>query len=308
MNIFISIFSKRKKVDNRRSLQDSGDGFEVVNFRKSKSISKNSDENGDGKLGTELTVFIAITSGPHHSHLRRAIRDTWALPCQRSASCDYRFFVDADFQKELAVRPEFYALKGENAANEDMVFRNSCSLMKEHPAKINYGNSPVVSENMKYSYKVVVEGNETEIVEDLPDYPLRRRYKIDWKVCFMRWIKEHYKRVHYYVFVEDDSFVCTENLIYQMTLLNDIQKKGERFPEFRTGTGMYDGFDDSSTIMSSGIADVFVENYPKPNFNCSKVFEKIAKNDTTFIGASGWMSWGNSWMSKIVLSSFSCFS
>lgn len=51
----------------------------------------------------------------------------------------------------------------------------------------------------------------------------------------------------YHVFVEDDSFMCTENLLYQVSLLHNKSINSNH--SFRTGTAMYDGFDDSSTFM-----------------------------------------------------------
>jgi hypothetical protein len=305
-----STTNENETLRGKRFLQSNNDSSENHRFDHANEVPLQ-------KTGSDLVLFIAITSGPHHSHLRHAIRNSWILPCRASAVCDYRFFIDADYQKNLAARPEYSALRGEDLAYGDIVFRKSCSLMKEHPIRINYGNSPVIHENLFFSYTRTNEnGNKTEIKEDLPDYPLRRRYKIDWKVCFMRWIMEHYQKVSYYVFVEDDSFVCTENLIYQMTLLSNQSTrtsngttdngKNTIIEEFRTGTMMYDGFDDSSTIMSAGVAKIFVDHYPSATFNCSKVFERVMKNpnDTSFLAQSAWMSWGNSWQSEFFLFHF----
>ena len=79
------------------------------------------------------TLFISITSGPNHGHLRNIIRTTWLLPCMAVDYCDYRFFIDASNQTEGLIK--------ENDLHEDIVFRNSCSLMDKYPHKMNYGNS-----------------------------------------------------------------------------------------------------------------------------------------------------------------------
>jgi hypothetical protein len=42
----------------------------------------------------DLHLLISITSGPAHTLLRQAARETWLTPCAQSPVCDYRFFVD----------------------------------------------------------------------------------------------------------------------------------------------------------------------------------------------------------------------
>lgn len=217
----------------------------------------------------DLLLFISITSSPGHSHLRHANRYTWLLPCIASPKCDYRFFVDkakencTDIMDELAVY-------------NDIVFRDSCELMKRHPYYINYGNSPP----------------RTEALTEYPDYLLRRLYKIDWKVCFMRYARDHGLMAEYHAFVEDDSFTCTENLLHQAELLQQRGLK-EVIPPFRTGTAMFDGFDDSSTFMSKDVALAFANHYGEEGFNCSHVVDRV---NSEFWNASMWLSWGNSWM------------
>jgi hypothetical protein len=267
------------------------------------------------KENNELVVFIAITSGPHHSHLRHAIRNSWILPCIASSCCDYRFFVDS-------TPISHPSLEQEQLSYSDLLFRDSCSLMKAHPNGVNYGNSPPIGEFMKIKKINESDPKHSVYYEDLPDYPIRRRYKIDWKVCFMKWINQRYYHYSYrnlnitdvdekddnsfydsstgmnrylgsayHVYVEDDSFICSENLIFQLSLLYNISKTRPT-TEFRTGTPMYDGFDDSSTIMSSKISRSFVRHYLEDNFNCSRIF-----NDTYSLPiGSQWLSWGNSWM------------
>ena len=108
----------------------------------------------------DLHLLISITSGPAHTLLRQAARETWLSPCAQSPLCDYRFFVD---------RPETNvtdALATENrcdsstaagtfswlstfsrtsppSTHRDMVFRGHwCPFMEgRHHHAINYGAS-----------------------------------------------------------------------------------------------------------------------------------------------------------------------
>ena len=164
-----------------------------------------------------------------------------------SPSCDFKFFIDAP--SSMVKRTP--SLQLESTSYGDIIFRDSCPLMQRHPDYINYGNSPPVGDNLFRVNRT--EGNSNDIVADTgkipnPDYPLRRLYKIDWKVCFVKWAKENNAMAEYFVFVEDDSFVCTENLLHQTNLL--FIRSNTISQSFRAGTSMYDGFDDSSTIMT----------------------------------------------------------
>ena len=109
---------------------------------------------------------------------RHAIRSTWIMPCKVSVHCDYKFFVDAA-PTTLKKMPE---LLSESFTYDDMVFRNSCSLMQRHPEYVNYGNAPPVGNNLfRYDKSSSEEENMDKIPN--PDYVFRRMYKIDWKVC-----------------------------------------------------------------------------------------------------------------------------
>lgn len=165
----------------------------------------------------------------------------------------------------------------ELAVYNDMVFRDSCDLMKRHPNDINYGNSPP----------------RTEKLSESPDYVFRRLYKVDWKVCFMRYARDHQLMAEYHAYVEDDSFVCTENLLYQAALLHKKATETQHSPVFRTGTGMFDGFDDSSTLMHKEVAIAFANHYGENGFNCSSIVDHV---NSAAWNASMWLSWGNSWM------------
>lgn len=165
-------------------------------------------------------LFIYITSSPLHYELRIAARKTWLTQCI-PPKCDYRFFIDTtEKNTTLALEEEF------NDFN-DIVFRNSCSLMFiRHPdGGVNYGNSHPIKSH---------------------DYQLRKMYKIDWKVCFLKWAKKHAEEkslllnttiqiAEFHTFVEDDSFICIGNLIHQMELLHNISLNNNGIKEFRTG-------------------------------------------------------------------------
>lgn len=227
-------------------------------------------------------LFISITSGAHHVHLRESIRSTWISSCKSSALCDYRFFIDTDEDGDKG-------LQREQEIEEDLVFRSACPYMKErHPDHVNYGNGHV------FSADEVAEGGVT-----LADYPLRRMYKIDWKMCFLKWIKKHKKDGEpyplFHVFVEDDSFVCVGNLLHQFELL---RQKGAATPSFRTGFALFDGFDDSSTLMTGDVAEFLADHYlvDRDALNCSKV---VQSQDEAMRRNSLWLSWGSSWRAEL---------
>ena len=127
---------------------------------------------------SSLLVFISITSAPNHAALRQVARDTWLSPCLASnlTICDYRFFIDA-YEKSLS-----NMIHEEQNKHGDLVFRDFCSLMSRHPLSINYGNSGF--------------GNLTATSDKADLYPARVFYKIDWKVCYMRWIISNNRLAH----------------------------------------------------------------------------------------------------------------
>jgi hypothetical protein len=188
--------------------------------------------------------------------------------------CDYRFFIDfADTITPTGVQQGKY-LQREDEKNMDMVFRNTCSLMQRHPYWVNYGNSPPF------------HGIG-------PHYQLRRMYKVDWKVCFLKWAQLHKRMAIFHAFVEDDSFTCVENLLSQLNILKRLE-----VPPFRTGFANFDGYDDSSTLMSREIALAFVKHYPEAGFNCSRVADDpVSAYEGSASIFAGWHSWGNSWSS-----------
>ena len=233
-------------------------------------------------IGHELTLFVSITSGPAHSSLREALRGTWLRTCQDSPVCDYRFFIDVVESNVTA------ALSLENSTFHDVVVRGPwCPMMIDrHHHLINYGN---------------VMWNSSTDERLLPDYTLRMMYKIDWKVCFTKWAKLNNRLTSFLVFVEDDSFICTGNLLHQLTILNRLvwndinaQAPGDgRAPPLRIGMpAWHGGFDDSSTLMSRVVAEAFADHYPEPGFNCSEMADVVDRKQ------QNWLTWGNSWMTN----------
>jgi hypothetical protein len=93
---FSSFLRRRSKNDKKETVAPL---VEVINDRFNYILINQKSNNRaayhQNKETNELIVFIAITSGPHHSHLRHGIRNSWILPCIASSSCDYRFFVDS---------------------------------------------------------------------------------------------------------------------------------------------------------------------------------------------------------------------
>lgn len=268
----------------------------------------------------ELHLMISITSGPLHAYLRQAARETWLLPCMVSPFCEYRFFVDAAGGYINA------NLTAEAAEHHDMVFRDNCTFINtRHPESINYGNCPperppsfdgMSTEEIEEIHKEIARKRDNcEPLErwQVPDYALRRLYKVDWKVCFMKWALHHHHDADFHVFVEDDSFMCTENLLHQVKLLAARTKADKNklkadhndkttivtaaFRPFIAGTTRRDGFDDAATFFPRSIAEAFAHNYPSSTYNCSRAIDSY--NDPTTIYDYMWLSWGNSWQSSI---------
>lgn len=235
-----------------------------------------------------LQLFISITSGPHHGHLRNIARETWLSICMDSYVCDYRFFIDT--YNITAVLAE------ENAFHLDMTFRDSCDIMRRHPSYIHYGNSPV---SIELGY----------VSDEKPDYPIRRLYKIDWKYCFMKYSVDTYgldQLPLFHAYVEDDSYNCIDNLLHQTQILTDMmyptttiapsgnltRKRNPQYSPFRGGFSRGDGFDDSSTFMTKEVVEAFHKYYPSPGFDCMEV---VNSTKEAIIDLSTWLSWGNSW-------------
>jgi hypothetical protein len=103
------------------------------------------------------------------------------------------------------------------------------------------------------------------------------------------------RMARYFLFVEDDSYSCLGNVLYQSALLVAMENTAAKsMPLIRTGTPMFDGFDDSSTFMSGTIALAFANHYPEKGFDCANVSNKPVELQREF----DWLSWGNSWMEK----------
>ena len=244
------------------------------------------------KQNSTVLLFIGVTSGHEQIALRKADRETWLLACVTSSLCDYRFFIDILWQLASPT------LREESGEYGDVVFRDSCSLMLErHPDNnVNYKTAPPVKEHLAKSDS----GPGKSATISIPDYKYRRFYRVDWKICFMRWAAVNYHHVKYHVYSEDDSFVCVGNLLYQLQCLEARRANATAvFNEtvikpWRTGTAMFDGFDDSSTLMSGDLALLFVANYPQnPLLRCRHILDS---NDSKVLQAASFLSWGNSWM------------
>lgn len=231
------------------------------------------------KNGEDLILFIGITTSEQNFALRHAARQTWLLPCIYSPVCAYRFFCD--------VTNTTLTLMEEQSKHQDIVLRQNCALMKQHPDGVNYGNSPPIYVQKHPWMPAAFEG----------DYPRRRAYKIDWKSCFSKWALKNDHMAQYHAWVEDDSFVCTEHLLYQMTLLAARSSESRR--EFRTGHPLYDGFDDSSTLMSRGVAMALAQKWPGPGLNCSAVLDlPLDQQRHANAQRHNYLSWGNAWTSR----------
>jgi len=179
----------------------------------------NSTQVGKVVKDKDLTLMISITSGINNRWLRDAARNSWLLPCALSPFCDYRFFVDI---MNISTTPSLNYIVEENASRHyDMVSRENyyCRFMQErHPyEKLNYGNV--------FKRPWVYGGG------GVPYYNLRGLFKIDWKVCFAKYALVTGKMAHYHAYVEDDHYLCTENLLYQLTML----RKLEPIANFRIG-------------------------------------------------------------------------
>jgi len=224
---------------------------------------------------SELTLLISVTSGFGNKELRNEIRRTWALPCITSPFCDLRFFVDI-----MNISDSFSAIQAENATFGDVVIRGPwCPWMEDRHRfeKLNFGNT--------FKKPWVYGGG------GVPYYWFRGLYKVDWKICHARWAHEFNKMAWYHLWTEDDSYVCSENLLHQLSLLRDVNATG-RAANWRAGDPKWDGFDDNLSIMTKGVVQAFALHYPAPGFNCSRHVDDGDPAPKAFL------SWGNSWMTR----------
>ena len=223
----------------------------------------------------DLTLLISVTSGAGGGHLRQAIRQTWALPCVMSPACDLRFFVDI-----MNISSSYAEIKKENDTYGDVVIRGQwCAFMETRHTfeKLNFGNT--------FKKPWVYGGG------GVPYYQFRGLYKLDWKICHATWARVFNKLARYHLWAEDDSFVCTENLLHQLQLLREANVTG-RASNWRAGDPKWDGYDDNLTLMTKDITEAFGAHYPEPGFNCSR------HADDGDPAPKAFLSWGNSWMSR----------
>jgi len=223
----------------------------------------------------DLTLLISITSGAGQGHLRTAIRQSWALPCVMSSDCELRFFVDI-----MNISASYNVIKAENDTFGDIVIRGSwCPFMEERHTfeKLNFGNT--------FKKPWVYGGG------GVPYYGFRGLFKLDWKICHAFYARNFNKMARYHLWTEDDSYVCTENLVHQLRLLRALNVTGEN-KNWRCGDPKWDGYDDNLTLMTRDITEAFAKHYPEPGFNCSHLADDGNPAPKQFL------SWGNSWMSK----------
>ena len=204
--------------------------------------------------------------------------------------CDYRFFIDTYNVTTSLVE--------ESSHHLDITFRDSCDIMRRHPSHIHYGNAPI-SVDLGY------------VTDEMPDYAVRRLYKIDWKYCFMKYAVDTYGLDQvplFHAYVEDDSYNCIDNLLHQTQILTDMmyptttvsvsgsgnltRSRNPQYAPFRGGFERAGGFDDSSTFMTKEVVEAFYKYYPSPGFDCMEV---VNSTDSVINELSTWLSWGNSW-------------
>ena len=256
-----------------------------------------------------LLLFIAITSSPFNSLLRISNRKTFLTLCNEENHCLYRFFIDEKY-------PSKDLLKESLQFNDLIFYRNSSFssstslIMEKYPSNLHYGiRNPLI----------FLQRNETFL----------RLYKIESKISYIKWFynnnnhnrensnenqhsdhnhnknknNNNNKSIHYFLFIEDDSFICIYNLLYQLNQLRNhffdisisnstktINTK-QTIQTFRTGSyNCYKGcsFDDSSTLMTSDIATLFNSFYPSNLLHCNNILSRnLSRNEI--------ISWGRSW-------------
>lgn len=165
--------------------------------------------------------------------------------------------------------------------------------MSVHPPSINYGNT---------GYQRNLSNLNT-----VDFYYERTRYKVDWKVCFSKYAVQSDFRATYHLYVEDDSFVHMRNLMFQLQTLEEMRSNGVSIPDFRTGFPKpyrRDGFDDSSTLMSRGVAETFASHYLLHDFHCSRVLKRLnhtvaRRTDPKLLRDSRELAWGTSWRTEM---------
>lgn len=234
-----------------------------------------------------LDLFIVITSASHHHNLRDALRSTYLNHCNvHQSNCSYLFFIDV-LSTGASVE-----LRQESHRNNDIVYRDCSTIMlQRHPnANVTYGNSPPIASNIDPLIS--------------PDYPMRIYYKLDWKISQIVYSYKYiFDNVSYFALLEDDMYVCIDNLLHQLKILKTVV----HIKPFAIGTNMqFGGFDDSSIIMSHDIAYLFASNYlTNEKFRCfdsSSGRSSNSSSSTTSISFhhledNVYLSFGNSWSS-----------
>lgn len=251
-----------------------------------------------------LLLLLYITSSPGNFKLRETARSTYLSTCIKPR-CMYQFFIDISlddvpsYEYSKVNESSIIDLHKEYHKYNDIIFKNNCSLMinRHQDNRINYGNSAPTYDHIHFIISNITNyGKNTNIKYNnitrsyIPDYKYRRMYKIDWKVCFLQWsLANNMIHAVFHAFIEDDSFICTNHVLYQAELYYNIINKRP----IRSGTRLWSGYDDSFTLLSSEIAYIFAKHYPNNGFNCSHIIDTTS-ND--ILDYSVWLSWGNSWI------------
>ena len=255
--------------------------------------------------GSPLLLLLYITSSPTNMDLRDTARATYLKPCIKHPSCVYKFFIDVSLIDRTPIEynhmneSSYDDLQKEYQTYQDIVFKDDCPLMSSRHTdnRVNYGNSAptykhiyFVTRNITYYDKKreAVTRNITRAY--IPDYKYRRMYKIDWKASFLKWAQANGMiGALFHAFVEDDSFVCTDHVLFQAESYHHAHHQRP----FRTGTKLWSGYDDSFSLLSSEVASAFASHYPSSGFNCSHIVDTTSSE---VLDKSMWLSWGNSWI------------
>ncbi|KAI0563221.1 Glycosyltransferase family GT23 [Gracilaria domingensis] len=134
----------------------------------------------------ELLLFIAIGSAPQNVRLRSAARETWLRRLPNDGSVRYRFFSDA---------PPFYRGGGARGGDEFETGAEWSELVREARVQHDVLLQPLPGGHGDNEHNV---------------YASRALYQIHWTL-------RHFPNVKYFLRVDDDSFLCVDKLLYELS-------------------------------------------------------------------------------------------